>query len=183
MSIRVSVAMLFVLGSLAGSAAAGAQPIARSFDVLRAQEKAARSVRLFDTKGRQTIGKIAEISASEIVLEVKDDDGRPQKRTFAESDVREIRRQRSHWIGPVTGLVTGIVIAGQLCRLDGECGSGSQVTQRIPSAEHPTRDDRRVSPMHVSGPLMLASLAGGPALGRLFDRPGLEPIVYRALEP
>ena len=42
------------------------------------------------------------------------------------------------------------------------------------------RTQERPGRMHVSGPLMLASLAGGPALGRLLDRPGIEAILYRA---
>jgi hypothetical protein len=164
----------FLAAELAAPTAADAQPTARSFEALRMQEKPGQVVRLFDVNGRQTIGRIVDVSATEIVLDVKDADGKFQKRTFAETDVRQIRRKKSHWAGPVTGLVTGIVIAAQLCRVDGECGNGHRVTRRNPD------DDEGVSPMHVSGPLMLASLAGGPALGRLFDRPGLERILYRA---
>ena len=138
-------------------------------------------VRLLSVNGRQTVGRIAELSAREIVLDVKDFDGRLQKVTFAEADVREIRRKRSHWLGPVAGLIGGIVATVTLCRLDGECGNGSRTPRLTPERTAEARvADRGVSPMHVSGPLMIASLAGGPALGRLLDRPGLETVLYRA---
>ena len=81
----------------------------------------------------------------------------------------------------MSGLIAGIVATVSLCRWDNECGNGSRVAQRTPERSRDARvDDSDVSPMHVSGPLMLASLAGGPALGRLLDRPGIEAILYRA---
>lgn len=190
MPIRLLTAIVFAFGALVPSVSASAQTIARSFDALRAEEKPGRLVRLLDTHGQQTIGRIAEISSSAIALDVKDHDGTLERVTFAEQDVRQIRHKRSHWIGPVSGLVSGITAAVLLCRRDEECGSGSRGFQRSPKKE-PRQigrdggaiDDHGVSPMHVSGPLMLAAITGGPALGRLLDRPGTERILYRAPEP
>lgn len=167
MQTRLAVAVVFALMWLAASSPADAQPIARSFDALRTQERPGRWVRLFDTQGQQTIGRIAELSPLEITLDVKDDNGSFKRVTFAEADVRQIRHKRSHWAGPVVGLAAGILIATQLCRRDWECGNKSRTG---------------VSPVHVSGPIMLASVAAGPAIGRLIDRPGTERILYRAPE-
>lgn len=167
MQIRLAVAVIFALAWLTPSVT-HAQGIARSFDALRSQERPGRLVKVFDTDGRQTIGRIAEISASEIALDVEDYDKAIRRVTFTEQDVRQISGTRSRWIGPLVGLATGILIATQLCRMDWECGNKSRTD---------------VSPTHVSGPLMLASLAGGPALGYLLDRPGPNRILYRAPEP
>lgn len=168
MHTRPPVALIVALALLAPSAPAHAQAIARSFEALRTQVPPGPQVRLFDTNGHQTIGRIAEITAAEIALDVKNGDGSLTRVTWAEGDVRQISRQRSHWVGPLVGLGAGILIATQLCRRDGECGNKSR---------------GGVSPMHVSGPLMMASIAGGPAIGRLLDRPGTERILYRAPEP
>lgn len=180
--VRVCLAVCLV-ASL-GPPLAHAQSIARSFEVLRTQEQPGRRVRLFTRDGRQTIGRIAEVSTTEIVLDVKDFDGKPRTVTFDEAAVREIRSKQSHWIGPVSGLIAGLVATVSLCRWDNECGNGSRVTQLKPERPGDARvADSGVSPMHVSGPLMVASLAGGPALGRLLDRPGLEAILYRSPDP
>lgn len=178
---RSCAVVMCLVVSLVCPPAADAESIARSFEALRQQERPGRMVRLFTVNGRQTIGRIAELSVSELVLDVKDFDGRLQRVTFAEADVREIRRKRSHWIGPVTGLIAGIVATVTLCRWDGECGNGSRTFRLKPERTAEARvADLGVSPMHVSGPLIIASLAGGPALGRLLDRPGLETVLYRA---
>lgn len=178
--VRVSLAVCLV-ASLVRPPVAHAESTARSFEVLRTQGKLGRMVRLFTVNGRQTIGRITEVSATEILLDVQDFDGKPRRVTFDEADVREIRSKRSHWIGPVSGLIAGLVATVSLCRWDNECGNGSRVTQLKPERPGAARvADAGVSPMHVSGPLMVASLAGGPALGRLLDRPGLEAILYRA---
>lgn len=168
MHIRLAVTVVLALGCLVTSSPVYAETFARSFEALRTQERPGRLVRLFDTSGRQTIGRIAEISASEIALDVEDYDKAIRRVTFTEQDVRQISGTRSRWIGPLVGLATGLLIATQLCRMDWECGNKSRTN---------------VSPMHVSGPLMMASLAGGPALGYLLDRPGLNRILYRAPEP
>ena len=77
--IHFRLAMTCVVALLVSPQVADAQSIARSFEVLRTQERPGRMVRLFTVSGRQTIGRIAEVSATELVLDVKCIEEEPER--------------------------------------------------------------------------------------------------------
>ena len=71
------------------ASAASAQPnVAQSFEQLQVLVSAGDAVKVIDSEGNRVAGKIADVSDSRLILNVNG-----TKRTFAEGDVREIRRR------------------------------------------------------------------------------------------
>jgi len=66
--------------------AASAQTVGRSFDELQRTLKVGQTVFVTDESGRQTQGKVADVSASSLVILT------PETRTCVEGAVTEIRR-------------------------------------------------------------------------------------------
>ena len=81
---------------------APAQPVANSFEELRQVLKKSQTVVVTDASGRQTKGKVADVSASSLVVSI------PETRAFAEGTVREIRRADTSRNGALMGLVVGV---------------------------------------------------------------------------
>lgn len=84
---------------------ASAQPIARSFEDLPRTLKVGQTVFVTDATGRQTKGKIANLSASTLVVLT------PETRTFADGAVTEIRTVDPLWNGALIGVGVGIGLA------------------------------------------------------------------------
>lgn len=83
--------------------AASAQTVARSFDELQRTLKVGQTVFVTDESGRQTQGKVADVSASSLVILT------PETRTFVEGAVTEIRRTDRLWKGALIGLGAGAI--------------------------------------------------------------------------
>ena len=99
---------------------APAQPVANSFEELRQVLKKSQTVVVTDASGRQTKGKVADVSASSLVVSI------PETRAFAEGTVREIRRtdtsRNGALIGLVVGVGAGIAAIKAMCYDGPDCG-------------------------------------------------------------
>jgi hypothetical protein len=73
-----------------------------------------------DESGRQTRGVVVDVSASTLVV------SSPERRTFAQDTIREIRRPDRLWNGMLIGLAAGIVPGLFLGRVS--CGEGPSGT-------------------------------------------------------
>lgn len=80
--------------------------LARSFQNLRRTLKVGQTVRVTDTSGRQTKGKVAEVSASSLVISTGFQT--PEKRTFAQDAITEIRASDPWWNGMLIGAGIGM---------------------------------------------------------------------------
>lgn len=114
--------------------AASAQTVVRSFDELQRTLKVGQTVFVTDESGRQTQGKVADISASALVILT------PEARTFVEGAVTQIRRTDRLWKGALIGLGVG-AIPGATAGLAG-CAQYN-------------------SPACVTGPILGALVLGG----------------------
>jgi hypothetical protein len=130
-----------------------AAQVATSFEELRQQQRLPVTVVVTDHRGHNTRGRLISVNGSSIELQTGG--AVPQRSIYTVSEVREIRKTGSGWIGELVGLGAGIAVSAALCERDGECRGSRTAT---------------VSPMHVSGPIMLASLIGGPLLGSAIER-------------
>lgn len=92
------VGVLFVRGAVA-------QPAARSFDELRSKVNAGQTVFVTDATGRQTKGKVADISGSTLVIIT------PETRTFTDAAITDIRITDSRWDGALIGAGVGAGLA------------------------------------------------------------------------
>ena len=82
-------ALLFAASVLTFAAAATAQPIsAQSFEQLQVLVSAGDAVKVIDRDGNRVAGRIGDVSGSRLILDING-----TKRTFVESDVREVRRR------------------------------------------------------------------------------------------
>jgi hypothetical protein len=84
---------------------AGAQPAARSFDELRSKLNASQTVFVTDASGRQTKGKVVDISGSTLVILT------PETRTFTDAAITDIKITDSRWDGALIGAGAGIGLA------------------------------------------------------------------------
>jgi hypothetical protein len=84
---------------------AGAQPAARSFDELRSKLSASQTVFVTDARGRQTKGKVVEISGSTLVILT------PETRTLTDAAITDIKITDSRWDGALIGAGVGIGLA------------------------------------------------------------------------
>lgn len=104
---------------------APAQTVANSFDELRQVLKKGQTVVVTDASGRQTKGKVSDVSPPSLVLLT------PEARTFAEGTVTEIRRPDPLRNGALTGLGVGvgagIAIVRAMCADGPDCGPSLQV--------------------------------------------------------
>ena len=115
--------MAFVLLH-AGYAAADAQEVAGTFDQLRVLVKAGDKITVSDDAGRETTGRVAELSSSSLALIA---DG--QRHDLGADQVNTIRQRRSdslangaRWgfgVGAGLGLLAGIAIASEYDDEDG----------------------------------------------------------------
>ena len=97
-------------------ATADAQEVAGSFDQLRVLVKPGDTITVTDDAGRETTGRIGELSSSSLALLVGD-----QRRDLQASDINTIRQRRSDplangakWgfgIGATLGLLAGVGLA------------------------------------------------------------------------
>lgn len=83
--------------------AASAQTVVRSFDELQRTLKVGQTVFVTDESGRRTQGKVADVSASSLVILT------PETRTFVEGAVTEIRSTDRLWKGALIGLGVGAI--------------------------------------------------------------------------
>ena len=117
-----------------------AQPVANSFDELQSLLKRGDTVDVRDAKGRNTHGKIGQLTAAslEILVRRTDRDGRDSfvPVELAERDVRQIRIE--HRDSVLNGTAIGAAIAGgpfffmgAAARGGGSCGSDSNVCPAV----------------------------------------------------
>ena len=111
------------------STIAGAQTVARSFEELQRALKPRQTVMVTDGSCAKTKGRVLEISGSSLRIRTReqkrDSSGQEYttwtgQRTFAESDVIEIRRKDSLWNGTLLGFSTGVA-AYALARATDSC--------------------------------------------------------------
>jgi hypothetical protein len=97
-----------------------AQTIATSFADLQKLLKTGETVFVTDTDGHRTKGEVAKISLSSLIILT------PAARTFATTDVSEIRRSNSLKNGALIGLVVGAAVGAAgiaaMCADGPDCG-------------------------------------------------------------
>lgn len=84
---------------------------ARSFQDLQRTLKVGQTVRVTEATGRQTKGKVADVSASSLVLSTTSRTGLtalPEKRAFAQDAITEIRATDPWWNGMLIGAGIGM---------------------------------------------------------------------------
>jgi hypothetical protein len=111
---KVFLALVFVLTA---ASAASAQPnTAQSFEQLQVLVSAGDEVKVVDRDGNRMAGRIADLSGSRLVLNVNG-----TKRSFVETDVREVRRRggdslaNGAWWGFGVGAGIGILGVASWC--------------------------------------------------------------------
>lgn len=139
---------------------AQAQILARSFDELRQILKADETIVVTDESGRQTKGRLAEISATSLTVLA------PERLIFAERAVAQIRRTDSIWNGTLLGAAAGgaVYLGGLMfCEANKlDCGAAGGAEVWMPG-----------SPMTA----WLAPAAGA-ILGALVDRAKGNAVIY-----
>jgi hypothetical protein len=85
---------------------AQAQIVVRSFTELQRILKVDETVVITDESGRQTRGKVADVSAASLTVLT------PEKQTFLERSVAQIRRTDSLWNGVLIGAGVGGAVFG-----------------------------------------------------------------------
>lgn len=88
--------------------------LARSFQDLRRTLKLGQTVRVTDASGRQTKGRVADVSASSLVISTVSRTGLtavPEKRAFAQDAITEIRAADPWWNGMLIGAGIGVGLA------------------------------------------------------------------------
>jgi hypothetical protein len=104
---------------------AAAQTAASSFEDLRRVLKNGQTVIVTEASGRQTEGKVADVSLSSLVVFA------PEARTFAAGTVTEIRGPDTLRSGTLTGLAigagAGVAMVAAMCADGPDCGPAVQV--------------------------------------------------------
>jgi hypothetical protein len=102
---RFSCATLAVVLAVGIPITTEAQEVASSLDELRQLVRVGDTVSVTDLQGRQTQGRIAEISSSSLGLMVGE-----TRTDFSEDDLDTVSRRDSRWNGTLWGLAVGAAI-------------------------------------------------------------------------
>ena len=123
---KAFLALAFVMTA---ASAAFAQPnAAQSFEQLQVLVSAGDAVKLIDRDGNRVAGRIADLSGSRLILNVNG-----TKRTFVETDVREVRRRggdslaNGAWWGFGVGAGIGTLGVASWCATELSSCSGAEL--------------------------------------------------------
>ena len=160
---------LFALGLLAVLVTvteAFAQPPAATFAEIPRVLETGRKVVVRNVDGRKATGRVAEITATSLTIEVGDALGTIRRQTYSSDSIRSINRSDSIWNGLLIGLGIGIVSNELFVRHN--CGPRGN-------------DDECAAIVTAVG--LVTFVPGGAVVGALVDKFTGNRLIYRAPQP